>query len=83
MKVQCTDFVHELGNLLDDEVGVELRMHLEAHLTECKACSVVYDTTKKTITILTDSESFDLKVDEWKSSTNDIMAKIRQTGGSR
>ncbi|MFN7922053.1 MAG: zf-HC2 domain-containing protein [Bryobacteraceae bacterium] len=80
MKIRCNDFIDELGNLLEDDVSPELRSHLEAHLAECKACSVVYDTTQKTITIVTDSESFDLPLGEWKAATGDIMAKIRKNG---
>lgn len=80
MKIRCTDFISELGDLLDEEVDAGLREHLEAHLAECKACSVVYNTTKKTITVTTDSESFDLPLNEWKAATSEIMAKIRRSG---
>lgn len=76
-KINCSDFVNELGNLLEEDVSPELRSHLEAHLAECKACSIVYDTTRKTITILTDSENFDLSADELKAGAEGIMAKIR------
>lgn len=80
MKIHCNDFVGEIGNLLDGEVNAELRAHLEAHLAECKACSVVFDTTKRTITIVTESESFDLSVDEWKATTDSVMETIRKKG---
>jgi hypothetical protein len=73
--INCSDFVAEMGHLLDEEVSPERRAHLLAHLAECKVCSVVYDSTRKTIRILTDS--FELSAGEVKSSTEGIMARIR------
>jgi anti-sigma factor RsiW len=77
LHISCSDFVAEIGNLLDDEVDPELRAHLEAHLAVCKACTVVYDSTRKTIRILADTETFELSAGELKSGTQSVMARIR------
>lgn len=75
--INCSDFVAEIGNLLDGEVSAERRAHLEAHLAVCEACTVVYDSTRKTIRILADTQTFELSPGELKSGTRNIMARIR------
>ena len=47
----CKEFLQELNDYLDDAVDVELRRHIEAHITECPNCFVILDTTKKTIKV--------------------------------
>ena len=79
-RINCADFVAEIGNLLDGEVNPEVRAHLEAHLAGCKACEVVYDSTAKTIRILAGSETFELGADQLRSHTQSIMARIRALG---
>ena len=80
--ISCADFVAEMGNLLDDAVDPELRAHLEAHLATCKTCTVLYDSTRKTIRILADSEMFELSTGEIRSGTENIMARIRALKGT-
>ena len=81
--INCSDFVAEIGNLLDGDVDPELRAHLEAHLAVCKACTVVYDSTRKTIHILADSEMFELSESELSSATQSIMDRIHALDKSR
>lgn len=78
--ISCADFLTEMGNLLDDQLDPALRAHLVAHLAECKTCTVLYDSTRKTIRILTDTEAFELPAGEMKTSTAGIMARIREIG---
>ena len=78
--INCSDFVAEIGNLLDGDVDPELRAHLEAHLSVCKACTVVYDSTRKTIHILADTEMFELSASELSSGTQSVMDRIRALG---
>ena len=47
----CKEFLSELNDYLDDTVDIELRRRLEAHITECPNCWVIFDTTKKTIQV--------------------------------
>ena len=47
----CKEFLQELNDYLDDAVDVQLRRHIEAHITECPNCFVILDTTKKTIQV--------------------------------
>ena len=53
----------EMGNLLDGEVAAAVRLQLENHLSHCETCTVLYDSARKTVKIVTDSGSFDLPED--------------------
>lgn len=76
----CEEFRIELSNLVDGELSPELRRLLEHHLADCGACRVLYDSTRKTLTILSDAGAVELapEVSErlaarilsaWKSET--------------
>ena len=56
----CDDLRAALSDYLDSELPVDVRQHLEHHLAECRTCQVLYDSTRKTLRIVTDSGSFDL-----------------------
>ena len=75
--IDCTDFVAEIGNYLDGEVAGAVRLQLEAHLSHCQTCQVVYDSARKAVKVLTDSGSFDLSDAASKTITESIMARIR------
>ena len=75
--ITCDEFMAELGNYLEGDVALEVRRQLEGHLSHCQTCQVVYDSTRKTIKIVTDSGSFDLPEAAVKLSAGKIMARIR------
>lgn len=55
----CEQVRSALSNYLDDDVSPELRRELERHLAECRTCRVLYDTTRKTLQIVTNAGSFE------------------------
>jgi hypothetical protein len=69
----------EIGNYLEGDVATEVRLQLEGHLSHCQTCQVLYDSSRKTIRIVTDSGSFDLPETAAKPITEEIMARIRGT----
>jgi predicted anti-sigma-YlaC factor YlaD len=73
----CADFLAEFGDYLDDVADPELRTRLEEHLRECKTCQVIVDSTRKTIRIVTDSDSFSVPADKVETIVRDVMARIR------
>ena len=75
--ISCQDFITELGNLLDDDVAKEVREQLEAHLAHCNTCQVLYDSTRKTLRIVTDSGSFDYPEPIAEPLVTKIMDRIR------
>ncbi len=68
----CSNVIAELANYLDDEVAATIRQELEEHLAQCRTCRVIYDSSRKTVRIVTESRSFDLP----QSISGQIMRKI-------
>jgi anti-sigma factor RsiW len=47
----CSQFLEELSDYLDDEVGSAMRSEFERHIGNCPDCRVIWDTTRKTVRI--------------------------------
>ena len=75
--ISCQDFITELGSLLDEDVAAEIREQLEAHLAHCNTCQVLYDSTRKTLRIVTDSGSFEYPEPIAEPVVNKIMERVR------
>jgi predicted anti-sigma-YlaC factor YlaD len=73
----CDQVLAELGNYLDDQVALEIRQELESHLAECRSCKVIYDSTRKTLRIVTESRSFELPESTSTRMITKIMSKVR------
>jgi hypothetical protein len=69
----------EIGNYLDGEVADEIRIQLENHLSHCQSCTVLVDSTRKTLKIVTDTGSFDLPQAAFSPISEKIMSRIRET----
>ena len=76
--ISCSDFMAEIANYLDGEVADEVRVQLEHHLSHCQSCTVLVDSTRKTLKIVTDTGSFDLPEVAFKPIGESIMARIRE-----
>jgi hypothetical protein len=76
--ISCQDFIIELGNLLDDETASEIREQLEVHLSHCNTCSVLYDSTRKTLRIVTESGSFEYPEPIAEPLVSKVMDRIRK-----
>ncbi len=61
--LNCRQVLAELSNYLDGEISLELRQALEAHLAKCGRCSLVYETTRKALRIVTEAGVLDIPVD--------------------
>lgn len=76
--ITCDEFFAEFGEYLENRVPPEVRKELELHLSQCRACYVLCDSTLKTVKIVTDSRSFELPKDVADSITDKVMARIRK-----
>lgn len=76
--LSCAEFLAEFGDYLEQSASPEVRARLEEHLRECKTCQVIVDSTRKTIRIVTDSDSFTLPADDVEPIVKDVMNRIRQ-----
>jgi putative zinc finger protein len=75
--ISCQDFISELSSLLDDDIAAEIREQLEGHLAHCNTCQVLYDSTRKTLRIVTESGSFEYPEPIAEPLVTKIMNRIR------
>ncbi len=60
--IGCEQLLLEISNYLDAEVDAALRAEIEAHLTGCRRCSLLVDTTRRTVRIIADERVLTLPV---------------------
>ena len=76
----CEEFLSEFGEYLEGSANPELRARIEEHLRECRSCQVIIDSTRKTIRIVTDSDTFDLPAGEIEPFVQQVMTRVRGLG---
>jgi Putative zinc-finger len=75
--ISCADFLADLSNYVEGDVADELRAQLELHLSHCRSCTVLVDSTRKTIRILTDADCFELPQDVCRGISERIIQHIQ------
>ncbi len=55
--ITCGEFFLEFGDYLENRVSPEVRKELELHVSQCRVCQVLYDSSCKTVKIVTESGS--------------------------
>jgi hypothetical protein len=75
--ITCEEFFAEFADYLEDQVSPEVRRELELHLSQCRACHVLYDSSQKTIRIVSESNSFELPQNVFDPIIDRVMAKLR------
>jgi anti-sigma factor RsiW len=75
--VNCSDFLKELTDYLDEGLDARTRAELEEHLQWCHNCFVICNTTKKTIEIYRDSKLYELPDDLRTRLHSAIMTKCQ------
>jgi hypothetical protein len=68
----------EIGSYLEGDVADAVRAQLEQHLAHCLTCTILVDSTRKTLKIVTENGSFDLPEVEFKPIAERIMTRIRE-----
>lgn len=71
----CTDFLAKLTDYFDGRAEPELLAEVEHHISECKHCEVVLDSTTKTINIYRDHEIYDFPPELERRLQSAIMAR--------
>ena len=79
----CAEFLAEFGDYLEGIANSDLRDHLEEHLRECKTCRVIVDSTRKTIKIVTDHDTFTLSTDNVEPIVTQVMTRVRSRTAQR
>ena len=75
--ITCEEFFTEFADYLENQVSPEVRAELELHLSQCRACHVLYDSTRKTVKVVTESASFELPQGICDPIIDRVMAKLR------
>jgi hypothetical protein len=75
--ITCEDFFAEFRDYLENRVSSELRTELERHRRRCRECYVLYDSTLKTLRIVTESNSFELPQSVSDPIIDRVMEKLR------
>ena len=75
--ITCEEFFAEFADYLENQASPEVRRELELHLSQCRACHVLYDSTRKTIRIVSESNSFELPQNIFDPIIDRVMAKLR------
>ena len=76
--ITCDEFFAEFGDYLENRVPPEVPQELELHLSQCRACHVLYDSTRKTVKIVTDSRSFEIPQSVSDPIIDRVMSKLRK-----
>jgi len=75
--ITCDEFFAEFADYLENQVSPEVRQELELHLSQCRACHVLYDSSRKTIKIVSESKSFELPQNVFDPIIDRVMSKLR------
>ena len=59
----CTDFLSKLTDYFDGHISPELLEEVREHTAGCSHCEVVLNTTRQTIEVYRDNETFPLTVE--------------------
>ena len=78
--ITCDEFFAEFADYLENQVSPEVRQELELHLSQCRACHVLYDSSRKTIKLVSESDSFELPEKVFDPIIDRVMAKLRTEG---
>lgn len=60
--ISCEQLLLEISNYLDAEVDAALRTEIEAHLAGCRRCSLLVDTTRRTVRVIADERVLTLPI---------------------
>lgn len=83
--MNCRALLETLSEYLDDSAAASVRADLEAHLAECRSCTVVVETSRRTLKIVTDVGSFDIPQDlseRLLRKTMDALASGKKASGT-
>jgi anti-sigma factor RsiW len=75
--ITCEEFFAEFADYLEGQVSPEVRQELELHLSQCHACHVLYDSSRKTIKLVSESDSFELPEKVFDPIIDRVMSKLR------
>ena len=58
--LSCEQVRREISNYIDNDVSPKLRRLLEAHLEQCRHCSILLDSVHNVLVLVADERRFEL-----------------------
>jgi putative zinc finger protein len=58
--IRCEEILREISSYLDEEITSEVRVQIESHICACRHCEVLVNTTKKTLTLVSNNSFLEL-----------------------
>jgi anti-sigma factor RsiW len=77
--VNCTDFLAKLTDFFDGQIEPDLLVEVKEHLGTCHHCEVVVNTTRQTIDIYRDQQTYEFPEDLRGRLHSAIMARCSQS----
>lgn len=74
--MNCQGLITELTEYLDGDLGVDVRVELEQHLSKCHNCRIIVNTTRKTIEIYCNAEPAPLPEDVRERLHSALVARL-------
>ncbi len=78
--MDCRQVLEELANYVDGEVSVGLKEALQEHLAFCHKCEVVYNSTRRTLQIVSCTSTFELPEDVSVRLYAKLRARLKPPG---
>lgn len=75
--LSCRDVVAQLSEYLDQELSASQRQSLDYHLEHCVHCTALYDSTRKTIRLVTESATWDLPLSVFDRIAENVLSELR------
>ena len=60
MEISCREVRQELANYMEDDIDEQLRVRIEQHFLRCDGCSALYDSLRKIIYLVSESDLIEL-----------------------
>jgi hypothetical protein len=76
--MNCSEFLAQLGDFLDNQVPTGLVADLQVHLEGCEHCVITMRTTQKTIEIYRNHEIYELPAELRERLQAAILAKCKK-----
>jgi predicted anti-sigma-YlaC factor YlaD len=58
--LSCEEVRREISNYIDDDISPKMRRLLEAHLEQCRHCSILLDSVHNVLVLIADERRFEL-----------------------
>ncbi len=74
----CRQILQELEDYFEEDSDSDKLHQVREHLSRCRNCRALYDSTRKTLTILTEAGALEIPEEVSSRVVSRIMKRVRQ-----